>query len=348
MSFLGDIFNSISSERAPPPPPKPTQRPVIATTNRPVGEPGKSVARPGTPGQGTAFAGTKRKAEGDLNDLPERKIKANPAPGLTSSVVRRPPAPPLNAPKPRTEITIKTLSLPINPTKPAVDGKTAVPSGSVTGALPAKAPTKGSYADILARAKERQQQQGQSNVGMIKHQATPKEKLSKLAERRRLKNEKNTDRPRPGARPNPNKGDKRRSTSPVKVDKERPRMLKPPAPPLNAPRAIPNYKGTLGMGRSAAAPSQREKVKKPRRADEYLATDEEDEGDFTEGEADDYWSDASSDNMEAGAFDLEQEEQMALKAARDDDARELALENQLKREKEERRKRLEALAKKNK
>ena len=54
-------------------------------------------------------------------------------------------------------------------------------------------------------------------------------------------------------------------------------------------------------------------------------------------------SDASSD-MEAGAFDIDEEERVALQKAKEDDARELALENKLKREKEERRKRLQALA----
>ena len=56
-----------------------------------------------------------------------------------------------------------------------------------------------------------------------------------------------------------------------------------------------------------------------------------------------YDSDASS-NMEAGAFDIDEEERVALQKAKEDDARELVLENKLKREKEERRKRLQALA----
>jgi hypothetical protein len=50
--------------------------------------------------------------------------------------------------------------------------------------------------------------------------------------------------------------------------------------------------------------------------------------------------------MEAGAFDLDEEEQRALRAAKEEDARELALETQHKREKEERRKKLLQLANK--
>ena len=54
-------------------------------------------------------------------------------------------------------------------------------------------------------------------------------------------------------------------------------------------------------------------------------------------------SDASS-VMEAGVFDIDDEEQLALKQAQEEDAKELAMEKKLKREKEERRKRLQALA----
>jgi hypothetical protein len=74
------------------------------------------------------------------------------------------------------------------------------------------------------------------------------------------------------------------------------------------------------------------------RQDEYLGTDEEDEGEGSEmaGSGIDE-SDGSSD-MEAGAFDIEREEQAALRAAKEDDAKELALEMKLKREKEARRK----------
>lgn len=100
----------------------------------------------------------------------------------------------------------------------------------------------------------------------------------------------------------------------------------------------------------AAGKSRETQSRKRSRYDEYLDTDEE-EGSDMEGYGDeedqgDYGSDVSSD-MEAGAFELDEEETQTLRAAKEDDARELALEQRLKREKEERRKRLMGLASKN-
>ncbi|KAF2831170.1 hypothetical protein CC86DRAFT_135897 [Ophiobolus disseminans] len=58
----------------------------------------------------------------------------------------------------------------------------------------------------------------------------------------------------------------------------------------------------------------------------------------------DYASDGSSD-MEGGLWDVEKEEQLALKAARQEDAAALAEETRLKKEKEERKKKLAGMAK---
>lgn len=66
--------------------------------------------------------------------------------------------------------------------------------------------------------------------------------------------------------------------------------------------------------------------------------------DDIEDEEDDYASDASSD-MEGGIWDVEQEEQLALKAAKKEDAEALAEEMRLKREKEEKKRKLLALSK---
>jgi hypothetical protein len=64
----------------------------------------------------------------------------------------------------------------------------------------------------------------------------------------------------------------------------------------------------------------------------------------TEEQEDDYASDASSD-MEGGLWDVEEEEQKALKVAKKEDAEALAEEMRLKNEKEARKKRLAAMAK---
>jgi protein SPT2 len=209
-------------------------------------------------------------------------------------------------------------------------------------------PPKGSYADIMARARLAQEQKGQNHVGMIMHQAASKEKASKMGPKRREEDEKaKHGKIKPTKVGVDNGRIRKRSTSPTKKANEA-RMIKPPRPPLAAPAST--YKGTMGQPAQRPPISARSRGKDGRRSskfDEYLGTDEEDEvdddeiEDEIEGEGN--GSDVSSE-MEAGAFDIDEEERLALKKAKEDDARELALENKLKREKEERRKKLQALA----
>lgn len=220
---------------------------------------------------------------------------------------------------------------------------------------PFKAPAKGSYAEMMARAKEAAQTKTPSQVGLIKHQATEKLKASKAADRRKGEPEK----PKTGTGPsnksiNGKSDPRRRSVSPIKTTKKTdltaPKPAKIPQPPLHAPARAqgPSYKGTLGQGNKRA----REEIqRKKSKYDDYLGTDEEDEDEYgSYGDDDDDLgghSDASSD-MEGGFDDLELEERRTLQAAKEDDARELALENKLKREKLERQRKLAALAAKRK
>jgi len=199
----------------------------------------------------------------------------------------------------------------------------------------------------MARAKQAQEARVQSQVGMIKHQATNREKVSKVAERRRLEEEKTKvgkEKSDPRLASIKRDKSKSRSVSPAKKA-DQPRVAKAPRPPLHAPPST--YKGTMGQTSSR---SQKQVRQKRSRNDDYLGTDEEDvsdEGSYGRDEEDDYGSDASSD-MEAGAFDIDLEENRALKAAKDEDAKELALEARLKKEKEDRRKKLLELANKRK
>ena len=222
-------------------------------------------------------------------------------------------------------------------------------STSQSAPAPVKAPSKGSYAEMMARAKEAAQTKTPSQVGVIKHQATDKIKGSKsAAERRKAEQEKiktnTTSNVNGNGKPDP----RYRSKSPVKLAKKgeasAPRLTKVPQPPLHAPARPqgPSYKGTLGQGNKRAREVDQ---RKKSRNDEYLGTDEEDEdgyGSYGDDEPGGY-SDASSD-MEGGFDDLEVEERRTLRAAKEDDARELALENKLKREKLERQKKLAAMA----
>jgi hypothetical protein len=215
---------------------------------------------------------------------------------------------------------------------------------SASAAAPAKAPPKGSYAALMAEAKAAQKQRAKSEVGQIKHQATAKERLSKF-ERRKRDEEERSLKAKLGKQPQHNSKVEKKSLS---TQKQRHassyKGTAKPAPPASS------YKGTAGLPSQHKPSSMSGRHKggnKSTRYDEYLGTDEEDEGDESEPVDIDngYGSEASSD-MEAGAFDMEEEESKALREARADDARELALENKLKQEKEERKRRLEALARK--
>lgn len=204
-----------------------------------------------------------------------------------------------------------------------------------------KAPPPGSFAALMAGAKAAQEQKAKSEVGLIKHQATTKVRLSK-SERRKQEEGERAMKAKLGKQPqHNNKVDKKARLDPKKRPESTYKGTAKPAAPISS------YKGTAGLPsqhRSSSADLRHKGGKSSSRYDEYLATDEEDEGD--EDMPDDgYESDASSD-MEAGAFDVEEEESRALREARADDAREMALENKLKREKEERRRRLKALARK--
>ncbi|KAJ9658004.1 hypothetical protein H2198_003973 [Neophaeococcomyces mojaviensis] len=342
MSFLGDIVSSIGGEKAPAPPIKPPSRPastnaltapLVVPKSAPVAPPArpiyKGTANAAAPQQGNSL---KRKAE-EIST--ERPVKL-PKPSLQSISDR-------DVQKPSRLNSVDTKS-PISP-KPTddVSPSTATPNAAKTSAKP---PQKGSYAEIMARAKEAQQSKIPSQIGMITHKPTEKIRTSKLAERKREDQEKGKI-PPPGQAPKANTNGKvdprRRSTSPVKKgDPAKPAKIpKAPQPPLHAPA----YKGT--MGQTPKKSREEARSTKSSRNDEYLGTDEEDEDDSDGygGGGDDYYSDASSD-MEGGFDDVEAEERAALRAAKEDDAREIALENRLKKEKMDRKQKLVAMAQK--
>ena len=127
----------------------------------------------------------------------------------------------------------------------------------------------------------------------------------------------------------------------VKKEPEGPTYKGTAKPPPKAPEG-PSYRGTAGLpGRGG----NDRRAHGKRRRDEYLGTDEEDEGDY--GGYDDYYSDASSD-MEAGFNDVAGEEDAALRSARMEDEKELAMEMAAKLEKQERQRKLAALANRSK
>jgi hypothetical protein len=116
------------------------------------------------------------------------------------------------------------------------------------------------------------------------------------------------------------------------------------------PAKQPVQVGYRGTARPASAPASTSRngtpvaKAKPKpakgRYDGYADWSDLDDMDDEE----DYASDGSSD-MEGGIWDVEKEEQLALQAAKKEDAEALAEENRLKREKEERKRRLAGLSK---
>lgn len=125
-------------------------------------------------------------------------------------------------------------------------------------------------------------------------------------------------------------------------DSERP-SYKGTAKPTQTPEP-PTYRGTAGLPSNRGGSDRRHQSRNSRQ-NEYLGTDEEDEGDL--GGYDDYYSDASSD-MEAGMDDVDREEAAALEFAKREDEKELRQEMAAKKEKLERQRKLAALASRSK
>jgi SPT2 chromatin protein len=326
MSFL-DVLDSIGTGQRPAAPhaqqkpssasksPHPLSKSNTAISN-------SSTTRPSSNGLSDISNGTKRKFDKSLDAPLEKPSHPSPKQGASSGPQDR--------------------KLPLNASSSAAIQNSPARIGGRPSLAPAdKVYPKGSYAALMAEAKAAQTKRTTSEVGLIKHQATSKVRISKT-ERRKQEDVEKATKAKLGKQPHHNSRVEKR----VRLDvKKRPESsYKGTAKPA---RPISSYKGTAGLPskhRASSADSRQKGGKAPTKYDEYLGTDEEDEGD--ESVVDDqYGSDASSD-MEAGAFDVEQEESRALREAKADDAKEIALENKLKREKEERRRRLEVLAKK--
>lgn len=122
------------------------------------------------------------------------------------------------------------------------------------------------------------------------------------------------------------------------------------ARPAKKPADI-GYKGTArpsSVGPAPGKPGPAAAKAKPKpsqsRYGGYANWSDVEDDEEDEEEEDDYASDVSSD-MEANRWDLEEEETMALKVAKKEDAEALAEEERAKREKEERKRKLMAMNK---
>jgi hypothetical protein len=310
------MLDSIGSGKAPPPRPQPAK-----PSNTGVPRTASPAPKPQHPTTGVSQASTlKRRAEDTASASTNKTDKPITAPPGTIPAKK----PTLPA-KPVPPVASNLAST----TKPATQVRDSNQKSTTNApAFPAKpAPAKGSFADLMARA---QAQNAPQTFGIIKHtKATPKEKLSRREqERRNAKASARTEKSGSGAIA---KTEKSRSASPTKDAVQSGRITKP-GPPKST------YKGTLGLSTGRSKPRQANKS----RFDDYLGTDEEDNSEIEDEGEDGY----ESSDMEGGFDDLEMEEAQAIRVAKQEDARELAEENRLKAEKEERRRRLAALAKK--
>lgn len=240
-------------------------------------------------------------------------------------------------------------------------------------AAPKAAPKKGSFAEIMARAKVGQESLG--DIGKISHKKI--EKGPSRREREDLKTQKSAQ-VQKNVGPNgkfrlagieairaahaakaatPLNGSKATNGKTGKTDT-------PPVPEKKIKKAATATTGYTGTARpkpggsngsskpstSASASFSRydrgpDRHRDERRANSgaryaYISDEEEDEED--EEDQRDY--DSESD-MEAAAFEVDDEEEQATRIARKEDAEALAEENRLKREKEEKKRRLTAMVK---
>ncbi|KAF2132673.1 hypothetical protein P153DRAFT_354154 [Dothidotthia symphoricarpi CBS 119687] len=279
---------------------------------RPAATP--SVARPNTPAS--------------TSSIPYRGTAAPASTKTASPMVKRP------------TITPRMSSAPSKPPAPAPK---PAPTITASTSASAGAPKKG-YLALLQKAKEKEITK--PAAPSVKHEST---KILTKKERLALKTETNNGvkgkKSGPGVplRPTDAKGDASKvQRKPAEVG------YQGTARPTKKPEPM-GYKGTARPG-SAPAPSSRNGTPaakaKPKpakgRYDGYVEWSDLDDEDVDEEE--DYESDASSD-MEGGMWDVEQEEQLALKAAKKEDAEALAMELKLKREKEERKRKLAAMSK---
>jgi len=297
----------------------------------------------------------KRKADDDLKRPPD-KIKRTRSPVANSSR-------PMSRSQKHSAVDKSLVKMKLAPTasspRPVVS-TSKISSPAPASTEPPKPPKKGSYAEIMARGKAAQAILGQ--VGKIQHK--PIEKAPTKREREELKARRSHKfqsslavKGKPGAAGQPplrdgsngtreNNGKVAIGSSSKKV--ELPKKIK------KAALATTGYTGTArpkpgsttatskSSTRTSHSPYQRSGSKgqdfrsSSRR---YVSASEEEDDE----EGQEYDSDVSSD-MEAAAFEVDEEEEEAARIARREDAEALREELRLKREKEEKRKRLAAMA----
>jgi protein SPT2 len=354
--YLSSILASIGGNESPPAPSGAAQPRTNGLSS--------GAGTKDTPG------GQKRKAEGDLNNGSTKtqrpdssSTNANessarpaaappPGPGAYRGTARADTVKPLLKPLPKTQTGLaSTTSATKTEKKPIPPPSTPAAPPPATGPL-----KKGSYAEIMARAKAAQGVK--PNVGTIKHKPTEKlsrrERLALLDVTKKGKSKSVPVRDkRPENRTKAGERSRTGSSEPISSKPgEQPKEKRKPLDlgykgTMRPVSAEPQYKGTMNLAR----PNQPRKsfAKDARRGgNSYGSRDQKEPryASYSEDEVeeeDDYASDASS-NMEAGAFEVDREEELALRAAKMEDAKAASEEAEHRRKKDERKKMLAKMA----
>ncbi|TVY29817.1 hypothetical protein LHYA1_G001988 [Lachnellula hyalina] len=283
-----------------------------------------------------------------LPNLPKRKAPS-------TDTLRR-PADKLQRPNP----TSTSTSRPINPSnKPSTstssfkNGQPTPPpnDGAPLTSTPAKPPKKGSFAEIMARGKAVQATRGQ--VGQIRHKRI--EKLPSKREREEMKG----GGVRVGKNMGPGNGGTKFKNGVAQNGKSGAsgngsgirgigKGQEPEKKIKKAAMATTGYSGTArpkpgSSSTSHSRPTARPPPSSSKQRYTYASEEEDEEGEDVEMDQGGYASDVSSD-MEAAAFEVDEEEEFAARMARKEDAEALAEENRMKREKAEKKRRLMEMA----
>ncbi|ELR03338.1 hypothetical protein VC83_08615 [Pseudogymnoascus destructans] len=287
----------------------------------------------------TFVAPLKRKADGDLPRHSDKSSR-NEYPATAS--------PSVATPVQKASGTSASMSRPVRPlpgrssasTTPVTKSTSAPPGSAPSQISRAKVPKKGSFAEIMARAKAAQTNMTQ--VGKIQHK-----RIEKGPTKREREEMKSTSKGATG------KAKRKGPTPPLRDGRNcarengrgsRTTSAEAEKRPKKAAAATTGYTGTARPNLAAAKKPQPSYGSSGRDRDrpspgpsrpQYTYAASEDE--------EDYESDVSSD-MEAAAYEVDEEEERAARYARKEDALALAEENRLKMEKEEKRKKLAAMA----
>ncbi|KAI9838676.1 MAG: hypothetical protein M1819_004990 [Sarea resinae] len=360
MSFINSVLSSIGSGGRYAPQ-SPASRPPSAPTAKPDA-PAPNSSGPSqnsTRDTSVVSVGQKRKAEEELPRAAEKAARKDLSPSAR-------PGPPRNrfqSSTPASNSTSSTAAVPLRlgapgAVKPVGSSSSVAPSAAAAASSSKPPPKKGSYAEILARAKAAQT--SSAVIGAIKHK--PVEKLSKS---QKLAKQAEASKPKRGATDQDRRdGRNGKATTPIgpgRDSKDPPIKKKQPLDvgykgTARPKSEDPGYKGTMNRSRPNLQGQKRDRDSNSRSRStslarpgpsgapsrnryRYASYSDEEEGE----DVDDYDSEGSSD-MEAAPFELEEEEQLSLRNAKKEDELAQKEEEEHRRAKEEKRKMLAKMA----